>query len=217
VYALYGGLLLSTGVPDYEIGSRTQKDINRTAEQLKGDENSDELNRTIDALEKGAVFGKLVSRLFLFLGEPINLLVCTALVSSLLFLAVSLGGTTKADFAQLWGISVFSSFVEVPGLLVRLFLISQLHYSRVETSAAAFLVHPQSHPVVFLLLKRLDPFQIWFWALIGLGLYKTGQMSAGRSVVLVVFLGLLAAMCHGCGDLSSLVEIRGLIELAGKD
>src|SRR5262249_5470200 len=118
VHLLYAGLLLLTGVPDYEIEAQSQKEINRTAEQLKGEENEQELNRKVEALEKKAVFDRLFARVALLAGEPMGTLAVVGLVSCALFLAVALWGSAKADFAQLAGIVVFASFVEVPQLLL---------------------------------------------------------------------------------------------------
>src|SRR5262249_36260404 len=149
----------------------------------KGDENSAERARIVETLEKAAVFNKLFARIVLFVGAPLRLLLGVGVVASLLFLAVALWGSAHADFRQLGAIAVFASFVELPRLLVRLFLIVRLQALRVETSAAAFLPSTRAGLGAFLLLRRLDPFEAWYWVLVGLGLWKTGQMSGRRALV----------------------------------
>jgi hypothetical protein len=207
-HVLFAGLILSTRVPDYEIEAQAGKEITRTDEQLKGDDNSEERARAIETLEKTAVFNKLFARVLLFAAGPLRLLLGVAVVASLLFLAVALWGTTKADFRMLWGIAVFAALVELPRLLLRLFLVAHIHALRVETSLAVFLPGPRAGLAAFLLLRRLDPFEVWYWALVGLGLWKTGQMSGRRALVVAVALALLTALAQGCLDLGKLAEYR---------
>ena len=209
LHGLYAGLLLSTGVPDYEIEAQAQRDINRRAEKLKGDEDSDELTRQVEALEKMAAFNKVFSRVLLLIGGPARLLVSVALVASVLFLAVSLGGSAKANFAQLAAVVTFASFTELPRMALRLFLVSRLEVLRVETSAAALLADPRSAPAAFLLLRLLDPFEIWYWALIGLGLWKTGQLSGRRALAVTSALVLAVGLLQGCLGAGNFVEYRG--------
>jgi hypothetical protein len=209
LYVLYAALVLSTRVPDYEIQARAQKDINRSAEQLKGEDNSEDLTRAVEGLEKQAVFNRVFSRILLLLGGPTRLLCGVGLLSSVLFLAVSFWGSAKPDFAQLAGVVIFASFAAVPGLLVRLLLISQVQTMRVETSAAVLLPDPHVGLGAYLLLRRLDPFEVWYWSLVGLGLWKTGQMSGRRAVVVAVVLALLAGLCQACLDAGDLAEYRG--------
>jgi len=207
---LCAGFLVFTGVPDYEIATKTQQDIARIDEQLKGDENSEERTRTVDALEKAAVFNKLSVRVGLLLGWPLRLLLGVAVVASLLFLAATFWGAAKADFRLLWGVTVFASCVELPRLLLVGFLVARLQVQRVETSLAVLLSSPRADPFAFLLLRRLDPFEAWYWALVGLGLWKTGQMSGRRAVAVTVVLALLATLALVCLDLGTVGEYRAL-------
>jgi hypothetical protein len=207
---LCAGFLIFTGVPDYEIAVQSQQEIARIDEQLKGDENSEERTRTIDALEKAAVFNKLSVRVRLLLGWPLRLLLGVAVVASSLFLATTFWGAGKADFRLLWGVTVFASCVELPRLLLVAVLVARLQVQRVETSLAVFLANPRAQPLAFLLMRRLDPFELWFWALVGLGLWKTGQMSRGRAVVVTVALALLATLTQLCLDLGAVGEYRTL-------
>ncbi len=204
-------LVLSTRVPDYEIGARAEKESTRAAEQLKGDDNSEELARALELLDKKAVFDKLFARVLLFVGGPVRLLLSVGVVASLLFLAVALGGTGKADFRVLWGIVVFASCVELPRLLVRVILVAGVHATRVETSLAAFLPGQRAGLAAFLLLRRLDPFEAWYWALVGLGLWKSGQMSGRRALVVALALALLAALVQGCLDVGDFAEYRAAV------
>src|SRR5207247_980626 len=104
------------------------------------------------------------------------------------------------------GVAVFAAFVDVPKMLVRILLISQLQVSRVETSAAAFAAGPDVSLALYILLRRLDPFDIWYWFLIGLGLWKTGQLSGRASVVMACVLAVLAAVVQSAADFQELAK-----------
>jgi hypothetical protein len=205
-------LILSTGVPDYEISARAEKESTRAAEQLKGDDNSEELARVLDNLDKKAVFDKLFARVKWLVGGPVGLLLGIAVVTSLLFLAVALGGAAKADFRLLWGLVVFASLVELPRLLVRVILVAGVHATRVETSLAAFLPGPRAGLGAFLLLRRFDPFEAWYWVLVGLGLWKSGQMSGRRALVVTLVLALLTTLVLGCLDVGNFAEYRAPVK-----
>jgi Yip1 domain len=206
-------LVISTRVPDYEISVRAEKESTRAAEQLKGDDNSEELARILEALDKKAVFDKLFARVLLFIGGPVRLLLGVAVVASLLFLAVALGGASKVDFRVLWGIVVFASCVELPRLLLRVILVAGVHATRVETSLAAFLPGQRAGLGAFLLLRRLDPFEAWYWVLVGLGLWKSGQMSGRRALLAALALALFAALVQGCLDVGNFAEYRAPVKV----
>jgi hypothetical protein len=207
-HTLFAALLLSTGVPDYEIQALTQKQINREAAKLQGEENSEELAKAVEALEKGAAFQKVFARVLLLVWTPLRFLVGAGVVTSLLFLAVSLGSSAKADFRLLSGVVVFASLVTIPQLALRLFLVSQTQVGRVDTSAGAFVGDPQVGAGLYLLLRRLDPFELWYWCLVGLGLWKTGQTTGRRAVFLAAALALAAALTQGCLDVGEVAEVR---------
>jgi hypothetical protein len=204
VHALYAVAVVSTGVTDYETDLAAQKEISRPEVHLRGEENSEERTRTLDALEKGAVFTKLLTRVLLVAGGPVQLLAGVGALAGVLFVAGALWSGGKPDFQLLSAVAVFAAYAEVPKLLLRLFLISQLQVARVETSAAAFVAAPQVSLGLYLFLRRLDPFDLWYWALVALGLWKTGQFRGRLAVVVVVVLALLASLMQSLGDVGEL-------------
>jgi hypothetical protein len=212
LHVVYACAVLSTGVPDYEIGVASQKAINRVPEPNPVDNNADEINRQVTALEKEAAFNQLLTRVRWVAGGPVHVLFSVALVASLLFVVVALRGGAKPDFQLLAAVAVFAAYVEVPRMLVRLVLIAQLQALRVETSAAA-LIDLRAGLVPFLLLRRLDPFEFWYWGLVCLGVWKTGQLSGRAALVTVALLALLAAALTAVTvDLNDLAEIQWKLE-----
>jgi hypothetical protein len=177
--------VISTGVLDYEIDIQTEKQASQQAILQEGEQKSKELDQALESLDKAAIFSKLLARVVLVIGEPLRLLVGIGLLAGLLFVAVALFGG-KPDFSVLAGLVVFASWVEVPRLALRLYLLSQIGASRVDTSAAAFVHHTAQGLPVYLLLRQLDPFALWFWILVGLGLVTSGQLQR-RAAIRVVF------------------------------
>jgi hypothetical protein len=206
LHALFGLALASTRVLDYEIDRRTQRVLGRQADLPPTDAAADELNRTLDGIEKAGVFAKMLARVQLVAGGPLRVLVGVGVLAGLLFVVVAFAGRAKPDFSLLAGLAVFAAYVEVPQLLLRLWLVAQLQASRVEATAAAFAVGPQVGLGAYLLLRRLDPFAAWYWCLIGLGLWKTGQLSGRLSVCVTVALALLSALVQCCLDLPELAD-----------
>lgn len=206
LHVLYALALLGTGVIDYEIDAETQRQVARAAQRQEGEEKADQLLATLDTLEKGGAFQKVLARVLLGLGGPAGLLLGIGLVAGLLFVAVALQGG-KPNFPVLAGVVIFASYVEVPRLLLRVALVAQLHASRVETSAAAFVVRPDVGLPAYVLLRRLDPFALWYWWLVGLGVWKAGQMRLRPAIVVVVGLAVLAGLWASALDVLELAEL----------
>jgi hypothetical protein len=208
LHAVFAVGLVSTRVQDFEIDTATQKAINQYANQPHSDESAEDVNRALTALEKGAVFYKLVARVLLVMGGPVRVAAVAGLLASVLFVVVALRGAAKPDFHLLAAVAVFAAYAEVPRLAVRLFLVSQLQVTRVETSLAAFVSAPHVSLPLYLLLRRLDPFDLWYWVLVGLGVWKTGQLSGRVSIVTVVILALAATA------LLAVLDVPGLADFA---
>jgi hypothetical protein len=210
VYLGYGVALVSTGVPDYETDLATQKEIGRTEAQLRGDENSEERTRTLDALDKGVVFTKLLTRVLLIVGGPAQVLIGVGALAAILFVGGALWGGGKPDFQLLSAVAVFAAYAEVPKLALRLLLISQMQVARVETSAAAFVAAPQVSLGLYLLLRRLNPFDLWYWVLVALGMWKTGQFRCRLAVTVVVVLALLAGLVQSAREVGELATLPAI-------
>jgi hypothetical protein len=210
VHAAYGAALASTGVLDYEIDQAAEKACARQRERLGGTETDEKLTAALDAVEKGAVFNKLLLRVGLIGGGPLGLAARLALLAGLLFTAAALGGG-KPKYQLVLGITVFAAYVEVPKLLMRLVLVSQLQVGRVETSLAAFATGPDVGLPLYLLLRRLDPFDLWYYGLVALGIWKIGLLSRRSAVLVVGALALLATLLAVLGDVGELCDLSALM------
>jgi hypothetical protein len=210
LHALYGWAVISTGVPDHEIDRRTQEEISRLRQHPPSKEEAEKFNTALEAIEKGAVFQKQLKRVQMVAGQPIGLLIGLSLTSGLIFLVTALRGG-KPNFPVLLGVTTFAAYVEVPRLLISLLLIAQLQVMRVETSAAAFVSGQADVGLgAFLLLRRLDPFELWYYLLLGLGVYQTGQLRRRAAIVTICVLALLGAFAGSLRDVQELAEITAV-------
>lgn|SRR5262245_1138195 len=203
---LYALAVLSTGVSDYEIDLGTQKAISRELRQNQGEETTQKLATALDLIEKNGTFNKLFARLVLLLGGPVRLGIGVSALAGALFCVVALRGN-KPNYQTLLGITVFAAFVEVPRLLLQLALITQLQVSRVETSAAAFAGQTDIGLPAYLLLRRLDPFELWYYVLVAVGLVRSGQLRPRDAVVAVAGLAVVTAVVQVMADVPSFADL----------
>ena len=208
-HIVYGLAVVSTGVLDYDVAWRAEQQISQYVLRQEGADDEDVVTETVESFEKGAIFNQLVGRILLVIQGPIGLLLGIGILSGVLFVIVALFGS-KADLQLLTGIVVFSACVDVPRLLLRLLLISQLQVMRVETSLAALAASPEVGLPVYVALRRLDPFVLWFWMLVGTGLWRARLLSGRASAVIVCILAVLAALWHGGLDVLELADISGM-------
>ncbi len=207
LYALYGLGLYTTGVLNYEIDVQTQTQISGLQATPAGERRRGEVHfrpgddRKGIGLPKGAKPCAASGR-----RADSVLLLSVSVLSAFLFLVVALRGG-KPNFQVLLGVTTFASYVAVPRLLMQLALTAQLHVSRVETSAAAFCSRAEVGLANYLLLRRLDPFEVWYYVLVGLGVYHTGQLKRWSAIVTACLLAALAAVLHCIGDLPQFADI----------
>lgn len=203
---LLGWAVVSTGVYDYEILTQSQRSINEYARRHEDDQ-AEVLEETLEAMEKGAEFQMLLNRLWLWVGGPVRTLGVVGALTGLLFAVAALTGS-RPDGPLLAGVVAFACLVEIPKRMLELWLMIATGSSRVETSLAAFATDPDISLWAYLLLRRLDPFEMWFWAALGVGLYQTGQ-TPRKSVTAatVVILALFAAVFHMAADVMVFVDL----------
>ncbi len=199
--------VISTGVIDYEIDVQTQAELARQRVLPPSERNTREDGPGQDKILKGAEFQKVLSRVAMILGRPARLLVGIGVIAGLLFTLVALRGG-RPNFRVLAGIAAFASLVELPRMLLQLGLIAELHVSRVDTSAAVFVMGPGTSLEKFLLLRRLDPIDLWYWTLVGLGLWKSHQMSGRGAILAVLLLATLVTLLNLGLDLWAFTDLR---------
>jgi hypothetical protein len=84
-------------------------------------------------------------------------------------------------------ICVYSGFIVVVGYIVRLAMVLCYRTTNVDTSLGMLAEPGKPTP-----LSAIDPFQIWFWVLVAVGLIVTRQLSRRMAVVSCTLMGLIA-------------------------
>ena len=200
-----GIALVTTGVRDYEMDVQTQKAVSQLYQLHQGGDGQ-ELSSLVTLAEQTGEFNKMVARLVTVLGPPGWSLFQLGILTGVLFVFVAVC-TGKPNSSLLAGIVTFALWTQIPRMVVQVALISQLQLSRVETSLAALASDPTIGLPGYLLLRQVDPFALWFWFLVGLGLSKTGQLTTMQAWRTVVFLALVGAGLAMLGDVVTYAEM----------
>jgi hypothetical protein len=196
---LLGTGVLSTGVVEYELAVQTQQEYGRVAWRLDEEQMVGQADAALDNVEKEAVLRRLLVRLDWLVARPLSLLGGLLLTAALLFGLVSLEGR-KANFSLLFAVAIYAAYALVFRMGLVLFLTWQKQTTHVEFSLAAWLSGRDVGLPMYLLLRRLEPFALWHWVLLGLGLWKTGQMSGRGAFRASVLLALLTAFSGAAVD-----------------
>lgn len=145
-------------------------------------------------------FMKLLTRMRVIVLEPATALATALLVSAVLYGVVALSGR-KPEWHTLMTVCVLAGFVDAFRLLIGLVLML-LHGSlAVDTSlspvAGFFAVEGGPSPTALAAmsgaLTGLDPFRIWYWALIIIGVWTTAQLRGWRAWLVCVLGWLIGA------------------------
>jgi hypothetical protein len=133
-------------------------------------------DRMKDVREAGE-FNKLINRLVVIGGLPVFVLASFLLIASALYAIVALTGR-KPEYHTLMSICVFSGFIELAGYIVGLAMMLYYRTTDVDTSLAS--LGPPGEPSFW---AAIDPFRIWFWVLVAIGLAVTRQLSRRMAIV----------------------------------
>jgi len=183
VLTLIGYATVQTGLIDREVDRRVQAGIAELErEQFDIVERSALIKMIEDKRQEGE-FLRLMNRVKVIVARPVGALASVLLLSAFFYGIVALTGK-KPEWHTLLTICIFASFVDVVALVVRLGFMLKMHTLEVETSLAPlarFMVAPgdaggQSAVALSGMLSVLDPFRIWFWLMIMVGLTVTSQL-----------------------------------------
>lgn len=185
---LIGFLTVQTGLIDREVDEQTAQRLaehERTHTDLV---DRVRLKESLEAVRKEGEFFKLIARLGEMIVSPLYFLTSFMVVASICYALVALTGR-KPEWHTLLSICVLAGFIEVVGRGVRLGMVFFYKSTDVTTSLA-----PLGEGTASALLGGIDPFRIWFWVLVAIGLTVTRQL--GRTMA-VVACGVLALVSMG--------------------
>jgi hypothetical protein len=206
LHVLIGWGIILTAVREFEIGWVTQLALTVYGKEHEGDEDSAGVEIALDLISKTGEFQVAAERIKLLSFGAINLLWTACCTAGFSFVLVALTAG-KPKFPTLFGIAVYASVVGVIKAALRMLLIAWLHRSSVETAASAFVDRPDVTLPIYLLLRRLDPFDLWWWCLIGVGLSRTGQCSRRAAFWGTLTAAILYTMMMAALDLVVVAEM----------
>ncbi len=182
-----GCATVQTGLIDREVERGVQEKLARLEKEQFDVVERSQLSRMIEETRKQGDFERLVMRAAAVVAAPLGTLATVLLIPALFYGLVALGGR-KPEWNSLVTVGVFASFADVLGGLTRLLLQLRFHTLNVDTSMGvlARLNEPAleaggSVAAVGGLLSAIDPFRIWFWVLMAVGLSVTAQLRGWRA------------------------------------
>jgi hypothetical protein len=179
---LIGYAQVQTGLIDRDVDQATQRaleDLEKTQGHLI---DAAQLKDQMESIRKGAEFNKVVARLMAVVVSPVQLLTAFLLTSAVLYAVVALTGR-KPEYHTLMGICVYSGFIIVAARALQLAMMVFYRSTTVDTTLGAL-----AAPGKPSFLQGIDPFNLWFWLLVGIGLVTTNQLSRRMAIVAVVLL-----------------------------
>jgi hypothetical protein len=209
-HVLFGAAVLSTGSVDHEVALRNEERFGRAALSLQTSPHGESTNLAMESVRKEAAFTKVMVQLDWLVGGFLRQLLTLTATTGFLFVAVSLAGR-RADLSLLMAIVTFSLYTEIVRMAVALFLIWQSKATQVDISSAVWFHGTDVGLPAYLMLRRLDPFKIWYWYLLGLGLWKTGQLSIWPACRTVLLLAVITVAGRVTFDLFSLTDLRRVV------
>ena len=168
---LIGYAEVQTGLIDRDIDVRTERNLEELERTQGGLIDRVEFRDRADALRKEGVFLKTMANLGVIVATPAYFLASFLMISSVLYAVVALTGR-KPEYHTLMAICVYAGFIELVGLGLRLGMMLYYRTTDVQTSLAGLV--KDGGPKF---LAAIDPFHLWFWGLVTLGLIVTHQLS----------------------------------------
>lgn len=210
-YAATGWAWTATGIPDYEIDAAIQREVARTSARHEGEESTSMLADELELVEKSAGFWKFLQRLRLWVARPLGVLAGILIIAGLMHGWVALVGG-RPNYPLTLEVASLAAFVLVARAVFEVILSRALERSTIETSLAALLSDPRAAGLAdYLLLRRLDPFVIWFWSLIALGLVHSLKLDKRPAIAGVVVLAVVEAAGATLVDAVRLVDFQELL------
>lgn len=182
---LIGYAQVQTGLIDQTVDRKTEKrlsDIEKNEGELK---DRIALKERFDGVHKQAGFEKMIARLGSVVLAPVFMLGSFLLISSIFYAIVALTGR-KPEYHTLMSICVYAGFIELLGAMIGLAMM--WYYRTIDVGTTLAALAPPGKPSV---LAAIDPFRIWFWVLVAIGLTVTRQLSRRMAIASCVLMGLV--------------------------
>ncbi len=197
---LIGYATVETGLIDREVA----RDVGQRIAQIDATQRDvverSALRELYEKERKKGEFENLLTRIQVVVAEPAKALAAALLVAAVLYGVVALTGR-KPEWHTLLTICVYAGFIDALRLLTRLVLMLRYETLEVYTALTPLTRHlvdvdatePTVLALVWGLLTATDPFRIWFWLVVIVGLSATAQLRGWRAWLTCVLCWLIAA------------------------
>ncbi len=173
---LLGYAEVQTGLIDRVVDEKTEKDLAQLEEKQLNLVDRIEMKESMEKTRKAAVFQKTMTRIGVVALRPMYLLASFMLIASVLYAMTALTGR-KPEYHTLMSICVYAGFIELAAFVLQLALMLYFKTTEIDTSLRALGPIVKLNP-----LASIDPFRIWFWVLVGIGLTVTHQLSRRMAI-----------------------------------
>ncbi|MHC4698088.1 MAG: YIP1 family protein, partial [Planctomycetota bacterium] len=184
---LIGYTEVKTGLIDRSMDQRTEEALAALEKSQAHMVDRIELRERMDDARKAGEFNKLLARLGGIVFAPAHLLASLLLIAAVLYAVVALTGR-KPEYHTLMSICVYSGFITLIAHIVRLAMV--ICYRTTEVNTSLEMLAAPGKPSA---LAAVDPFRIWFWVLVVIGLIVTRQLSRRMAIVSCTLMALTAA------------------------
>ena len=196
---LIGYASVQTGLIDRLVTVRVQQNIESIDRERRDVVERSELRDLYEQAQRQGQFERVIERMRVIVAQPVSTLATALLIAAVLYGMVALTGR-KAEWNTLLTICVFAGFIELLRLVARLALM--LHYGVLDvyTSPAPLVralagadADGSAVALAYGLLSAADPFCVWYWLVVLIGLSATAQLPGWRAWLACGLLWLVGA------------------------
>lgn len=177
---------VQTGLIDRVVDENIEKQLAQIEETQLNLVDRIELKDRMESIRKAAVFEKTMTRIGVVAIKPMYLLASFMLIASVLYAMAALTGR-KPEYHTLMSICVYAGFIELAAFVLQLAMMLYFRTTEIDTSLRALGTIGKLNP-----LAAVDPFRIWFWVLVGIGLTVTQQLSRRMAIATCAVMCVLA-------------------------
>ena len=174
---LVGYVQVQTGLLNRLVDERTNIRMRQIEDDRANLVDRGQLREVMENARQQGEFSKTIARLWVIVVSPVKMLAEYLLIAASLYAVVALTGR-KPEYHTLMSICVYSGFIELIAYVLRVCMMMYYGTINIDTSLA-LLADPGRGTV----LAAFDPFLIWFWILVALGLIVTQQLSRRMAIV----------------------------------
>ena len=183
---LLGYAEVQTGLIDRVVDQQTEQQLAEIEKTQYGVVDRLQLKDAMEAVRKNSQFMKMLRRLGAVVLTPLYMLTSFLVISSILYALVAMSGR-KPEWHTLMSICVYAGVIDLIAIVLRLAMMMTYRTTSVDTSLR--MLGQLGKPTLW---GAIDPFRMWFWVLIALGVTTTRQLSRRAAIVTCLVLFLLS-------------------------